>query len=122
VEFYKYRAVVYADNIDTQTEAENRLEYEGGPFSYSFYDVTTHTNKAVLTLQKQADGDVYKAVIYDRPIVLDVTRFCFLTDNESIAAYGTAALNVTGSYFSEHEINDKPQYEDWVIRELAERI
>jgi hypothetical protein len=33
-----------------------------------------------------------------------------------------AALNVTGSYFSEYEIDGKRQYEDWVIRELAERI
>jgi hypothetical protein len=31
-------------------------------------------------------------------------------------------LNVTGSYFSEYEIGNRPQYEDWVIRELAERI
>jgi hypothetical protein len=118
----KERTVVFADNIDTQTEAENRLEYEGGPLSYSVYDVTTHTNMAVLTLQKQADSDVYKAAIYGRPIIFDVNRSCFLTDNESIAAYGTAALNVTGSYFSEHEIDGKPQYEDWVIRELMERL
>jgi hypothetical protein len=39
-----------------------------------------------------------------------------------IAAYGTAALNVTGSYFSEYAINGLPHYEDWVVRELAERI
>jgi hypothetical protein len=122
----KERAVVYADNIDTQTEAENRLEYEGGPFSYSAYDVTTHTDKAILTLQKQTDGDVYKAAIYGRPIVLDVNRSCFLRNEEGITACGTAALNVTGSYFSEHEINGVsgtlPHYEEWVIRELAERI
>jgi hypothetical protein len=117
----KERAVVYADNIDTQTEAENSLEYEGGPFSYSAYDVTTHTDKAILTLHKDADGDVYKAAIYGRPIVLDLNRSCFLTDNEGVAAYGTAALNVTGSYFSDYEIDGKPHYEDWVSRELAER-
>jgi hypothetical protein len=118
----KERSVVYADNIDTQTEAENRFEYEGGPFFYSAYDVTTHTDRAILTLHKDADGDLYKAAIYGRPIVLDLNRSCFLTDSEGTAAYGTAALNVTGSYFSEYEIDGKPQYEDWVIRELAERI
>jgi hypothetical protein len=122
----KERAVVYADNIDTQTEAENRLEYEGGPFSYSAYDVTTHTDKAILTLHKDADGDLYKAAIYGRPIVLDLNRSCFLRNEEGIAAYGTAALNVTGSYFSEYEIDGEngtlPHYEDWVGRELAERI
>jgi hypothetical protein len=118
----KERSVVFADDIDTQEEAENRLEYEGGPFSYSTYDVTTHTDRAILTLHKDADDDLYKAAIHGRPIVLDLNRSCFLTDNEGIAAYGTAALNVTGSYFSEHEINGKPHYEDWVIRELAERI
>jgi hypothetical protein len=118
----KQRIVVYADNIDTQAEAESRLEYEGGPFSYSAYDVTTHTNKAILTLHKEADCDLYRAAIYGRPIVLDVNRSCFLHDSEGIANYGTAALNITGSYFSEHEINGKPQYEDWVSRELAERM
>jgi hypothetical protein len=69
-----------------------------------------------------ADGDLYRAAIYGRPIVLDINRSCFLRDSEGIAAYGTAALNVTGSYFSGYEIDGRPQYEDWVKRELAERI
>ena len=118
----KERAVIYADQIDTKEEAESRLEFDGGPFSYSAYDVTTHTDRAILTLHKDADGDLYKAAIYGRPIVLDVNRSCFMRDDEGIAAYGTAALNVTGPYFSEYEINGKPHYEDWVSRELAERI
>jgi hypothetical protein len=118
----KERAVVYADRIDTKEEAESRLEYEDGPFSYSSYDVTTHTDRAILTLYKEADGDLYKAALYGRPIVLDLNRSCFLRNEEGIAAYGTAALNVTGSYFSEYEINGKPHYEDWVRRELSERI
>jgi hypothetical protein len=120
--FGKERAVVFADEIDTKEEAESRLDFDGGPFSYSSYDVNTHTDKAILTLSKETDGDVYKAAIYGRPIVLDLNRSCFLHDAEGIAAYGTAALNVTGSYFSEYEINGKPHYEDWAIRELAERI
>jgi phage pi2 protein 07 len=118
----KERNVVYADQIDNQEEAEERLDYDGGPFSYSYYDVTTNHDKAILTLHKENDGDIYKAAIYGRPIVLDLNRSCFISDSEGIAAYGTAALNVTGSYFSEYEINGKPQYEDWVIRELAERL
>jgi hypothetical protein len=117
---------VYADQIDTQEEAESRLDYEGGPFSYSVYDVTTHTDRAILIIAKEADGDLYRAAIYGRPIVLDLNRSCFLRDEEGIAAYGTAALNVTGSYFSEYEINGEsgtlPHYEDWVSRELSERI
>jgi hypothetical protein len=118
----KERNVVFADGIDTQEEAENRLEYEGGPFSYSVYDITTHHDRAVLTIAKEADGDLYKAAIYGRPIVLDLNRSCFLRNEEGIAIYGTAALNVTGSYFSDYQINGKPQYEDWVSRELTERI
>jgi hypothetical protein len=118
----KERAVVFADEIDTNEEAENRLEYNGGPFTYSTYDITTNHDKAILKLLKAADGDLYKASIHGRPIVLDLNRSCFMRDIESIAAYGTVALNVTGSYFSEYEIDGKPQYEDWVIRELAERI
>ena len=118
----KERAVIYADDIDTQEEAENRLDYGSGPFSYSAYDITTHTDKAILTLHKENDGDLYKAVIYGRPIVLDLNRSCFKHDSEGIATYGTAALNITGSYFSEYLINGKPHYEDWVGRELADRI
>jgi hypothetical protein len=118
----KERAVVYADRIDTKEEAESRLEYDGGPFSYSVYDVSTHTEKAIVTLRKDADGDLYTASIHGRPIVLDLNRSCFLRDSEGIAAYGTAALNVTGAYFSEDEVNGKPQYEDWIRRELTERI
>jgi hypothetical protein len=54
----KERVVVYADNIDTKEEAESRLEYEGGPLSYSVYDVTTHTDRALLTLHKEGDADL----------------------------------------------------------------
>jgi hypothetical protein len=122
----KERAAVYADLIDTKEEAESRLEYEGGPLSYSAYDIITHHDRAMLTLHKDADGDLRQATIYGRPIVLDLNRSCFLRDADGIAAYGTAALNVTGSYFSEYEINGAngtlPHYEDWVSRELTERI
>jgi hypothetical protein len=118
----KERNVVFADEIDTQEEAESRLEFNGGKFSYSHYDVTTNYDKASLRLQRDTDGDLFRAVIYGRPIVLDLNRSSFVRDPIGIASYGTVALNVTGSYFSEYEIDGKPQYEDWVIRELAERI
>jgi hypothetical protein len=118
----KERNVVYADQIDTKEEAENRLDYDGGGFAYSLYDVFTFHDRAILKLQKENDGDLYNAAIYGRPIVLDLNRSCFLKDSEAVAAYGTVALNVTGSYFSEYEIDGRPQYQDWVVRELAERI
>ena len=116
------RAVVYADNVDTKEEAETRLEYAGGPFSYSAYDMSAGHDRAVVGLQREADGDLYRAAIHGRPIVLDLNRSCFRHDGEGVAAYGTAALNVTGSYFSEYEIDGTPQYEDWVSRELEERL
>jgi len=122
----KERNVVFADEIDTKEEAEIRLDFDGGLFAYSHYDTATKIDRAILTLQKENDGDLYKASIFGRPIVLDINRSCFLRDVDGIAAYGTAALNVTGSYFSEFEINGEsgtlPHYEDWVMRELAERI
>jgi hypothetical protein len=126
----KERNVVFADEIDTQEEAENRLDYDGGHFSYQQFDVTTYPDKAILKLHKENDGDLgghtaanlYKATIHGRPIVLDLNRSCFLKDTEAVANYGTAALNVTGSYFSDYEIDGKPQYEDWVVRELEERL
>jgi hypothetical protein len=58
--------VVYADMIGRKGEAEKRLEYGDGPFSYSDYDVTTYPDKAILTLHKEADGDLYKAAIYNQ--------------------------------------------------------
>jgi len=122
----KERNVIYADEIDSIVEAENRLEYDGGPFSYSHYDTTTNHDKAILTLQKENDGDLYKAAIYGRPIVLDINRSCFIRDLEAVNQYGTVALNVTGSYFSEYPIQRSnvaiAQYEDWVMRELEERL
>jgi len=122
----KERNVIYADEIDTQGEAENRLEYDGGPFSYSNYDVTSNHDKAILTLNKNTDGDLYRASIYGRPIVLDINRSCFIRDIEAVNQYGTVALNVTGSYFSEYPIQrgiiSVAQYEDWVMRELGVRL
>jgi hypothetical protein len=118
----KERAVVYADQIDTKEEAETRLEYEGGPLPYSVYDVSSHADRAILTFHREADGDLYRAAIHGRPIVLDVNRSCFLRDDEGVAAHGTAALNVTGPYFSDYEVDGRPQYEDWASRELAERL
>jgi len=123
----KERNVIFADDIDTQEEAENRLDYDGGAFSYSHYDVTTHYDKAILKLQKDNDGDIYNASIFGKPIVLDLNRSCYMRDIEAVERYGTVALNVTGSYFSDDVVNKKSgisitHYEDWVIRELAERI
>jgi hypothetical protein len=122
----KERNVIYADQIDTQDEAENRLDYDGGGFSYSHYDITSNHDRAILTLQKENDGDLYQAAIYGRPIVLDINRACFMRDVEAVNQYGTVALNVSGSYFSEHEIQREnltlTHYEDWVVRELAERM
>ena len=118
----KERNVVFADQIDTKEEAENRLEYDGGPFLYSAFDINTHHDRALLSLCRENEGDLYKACIYGKPIILDLNRSCFVKDTEGMNTFGTVALNVTGSYFSEYEINGRPQYEDWVMRELAERL
>jgi hypothetical protein len=119
--------VVFADEVDTAEEAGNRIECSGCDFTYSQYDVTTNNDRALLMLQKNNDGDLYQAAIYGRPIVLDLNRSCFIRDENEVAAYGTAALNITGSYFSEYQVSKKSgigiaHYEDWVIRELAERL
>jgi len=49
-----------------------------------------------------------------------------MRDVEAVNQFGTVALNVTGSYFSDYEIvrGNVPlaQYEDWVVRELEERL
>jgi hypothetical protein len=116
------RNVVYADSVDTKEEAESRLEYESGDFSYTAYDATSHHDRASVRLQTEADGDLFTASIHGRPVVLDLNRSCFLRDNAEIQKYGTSALNVTGSYFSEDKVNGKPMYEDWTGRELEQRL
>jgi hypothetical protein len=116
------RAVLFADQVDTKEEAEGRLQFSGGPFSYSIYDVNSHHDKALITLHGETNGELFRAVIYGRPIVADLNRSCYRQDTEALEQFGTAALNVTGSYFSEDLSGGRPQYEDWVIRELAERL
>ena len=117
----KERNVIYADEIDSQFEAEDRLDYDGGPFFYYQYDVATHHDKAILQLHKEHDGDLYHAALHGRPIVLDLNRSFFARDDGEINRHGTVALNVTGAYFSDYEVWGRPQYEDWAVRELAER-
>jgi len=120
------KKVIFADEIDTKEEAENRLDYDGGPFSYSHYDVSSHHNKAILEIQKEDDGDLYLAAIHGRPIVLDINRSCFMRDADEVTANGTVALNVSGVYFSDCIIGGQfgtlRHYEDWVVRELGERL
>ena len=115
------RNVIYADEVDTKEEAENRLDYDGGAFSYFQYDVATHKEKAILKIHKENDGDLYHAAIHGRPIILDLNRSFFARDDGEINRCGTVALNVTGSYFSDYEVDGRRQYEDWAVRELAER-
>ncbi|MDR1862884.1 MAG: hypothetical protein LBQ67_03080 [Treponema sp.] len=120
----KNRYVVYADHLDIKEEAESRLAFSGGPFSYAAYDVTSHPDRAIVQLScgDNGEGDLYHAAIYGRPIVLDINRSCFKRDDEAVAKYGTTALNVSGSYFSEDDFNGRPMYEDWVGRELTEML
>jgi len=127
----KERKVVFADEIDSKEEAENRLEYDTNEelrmknekcLLYSLYDTTSYFDMAVLTLKKEADVDLYRASIYGRPIVQDLNRSCFVRDDEQISKYGTSALNVTGYYFSDYKIDSIPHYEDWAKRELKKRV
>jgi len=122
----KKKNVVFADEIDTKEEAENRLLYEGGEFFYSHYDTTSKPDRAILTLRKELDSNLYKAAIFGRPIVIDQDRSCIIQDIEAVENDGIAALNVSGSYFSEDEIQRGnirvAQYEDWAMRELEERL
>ncbi|GHV63921.1 hypothetical protein AGMMS49587_15240 [Spirochaetia bacterium] len=118
----KIRPVVYASEIDTQEEAESRIVSEGSDFAYAKFDTTSHHDKALVQLAREGDGDLSAASIYGKPIVLDLNTSCFKRNEGEIASYGTAALNVTGSYFSSDEVDGVPQYEDWTNRELADRM
>jgi len=125
-EYGRKRWAVFADEIDTKEEAKNRLEYDGGKFTYSHYDVTSHVDKATVTLSKEEDGNLYNASIHGRPIVLDLNRSSFVRDREEVKRFGTVALNVSGQYFSDYEVDSfcgrRRQYEDWTERELSQRV
>jgi hypothetical protein len=118
----KVRPVIYADDVDTQEDAQARINTQGGIIEYSKYDVTTHHDKALVTLNSDGDVDLLNASIHGRPIVLDLNRSHYESDTVNIQQYGTAALNVSGAYFSESVAGVYPQYVDWVKRELAERL
>jgi hypothetical protein len=118
----KERNVIFADSIDTKEEAEARLSAQGGQFDYGQYDITTHHDKAIVKLESDGDSDLLNASIHGKPIVLDINRSCFEHDQNAVMQYGTCALNVSGSYFSDDHVNGKHQYEDWVARELSERL
>ena len=115
------RAVVYADQIDSKEEAESRLVFEGGDFSYSHYDTGTNQDRASLSLKREDEGNLFKAAIYGRPIVMDLNRSCFMRDVEAVERYGTVALNVTGSYFSEDVIYEKSGIVQMRSEQLAMR-
>ena len=116
------RDVIYADEIDTESEATARLAYTGGPLRYTAFDTTTYRDQAILRLETDADAELSSASIHGRPIVYDLNCSCYLRDDAGIARYGTRALNVTGGYFSSDSVNGKAQYEDWAEKELAEQI
>jgi hypothetical protein len=118
----KERNVIYADNIDTKEEAEARLSSQSEQFNYGQYDITTNHDKALVNLECEGNDDLFSASIHGRPIVLDINRSCYGHDDNGIALYGTCSMNVTGTYFSDSEIDGKPQYEDWVARELSDRL
>ena len=57
--------------------------------------------------------------IWGRPIAVEPNFACFLRDEESIALYGTRALNVTGGYFSDSLYDGVPHYRRWTEATLA---
>jgi hypothetical protein len=118
----KARPVVYADMIDCKEEAEARISAQGGVIKYSRYDTASHKEKALLTLNADGESDLFSASIHGRPIVLDLNTTHYETDGAAAALFGTAALNVTGGYFSSDLINGEPHYADWVKRELSARL
>jgi hypothetical protein len=86
-----------------------------------------------VSLEKHEIGqyDVYSKAHYpvtpqsetdDSLIASDMNRSCLVRDSESVSTRGNSVLNVTGSYFSDYQIDGRPHFEDWAIRELAERL
>jgi hypothetical protein len=116
----KERYVIYADSIDTKEEAEARLASQGGGFYYGQYDITSNHDRAIVQIKYDGDSDLINASIHGKPIVLDMNRMCSETgaaENQEVRA-----INFTGSYFSDDDTGGRPQYADWVSRELTERL
>jgi len=114
--------VLFADEVDSPEQAEARLQFSGGPFGYLQFDTAEHLDKALIMLNAENDGDLFNATIHGRPIVMNLNRSCFRSDTSEIKKRGLRVKNTTGAYYSECEFAGIPHYEDWVKKELAERV
>jgi len=103
-------------NLPVSLENQQIWQYDDTLGYFIFIDEKEHDVIFVDELETQDDK------LFGRPIILDLNRSCFVRDDEQIANYGTVALNVTGSYFSDFDVDGVTHYEDWARRELAERI
>jgi len=103
-------------NLPVSLENQQIWQYDDTLGYFIFIDDKEHD--VIFVDELETIGDF----IFGRPIILDLNRSCFVRDDKEISISGTVALNVTGSYFSEFDIDGVTHYEDWARRELAERI
>jgi len=103
-------------NLPIALDYQEIWQYDDSLDYYILIDEKIHDVIFIDDLEIQNDR------FFGKPIIYELNRSCFVRDDEQIKQFGTSALNVTGSYFSDYEINGVKHYEDWVKRELAERI
>ena len=103
-------------NLPVALEKQEIWQYEDSLDYYILIDEKIYDVIFVDELEIQDDQ------FFGKPIIYDLNRSCFIRDDNEISKYGTVALNVTGSYFSEYDIDGIYHYEDWARRELAERL
>jgi len=107
------RTVVYADELDTLADLEARMVIDGPALEIASYNPDRYPDRAVIRLSCSADTMLEELSIWGRPIAVEPNFACFKRNEESIALYGTRALDVTGGYFSDTLYDGVPHYQHW---------
>jgi len=107
------RAVVYADELDTLAEVEARVVTDGPYLAVALYNPDRYPDRAVVRLSCTEDTVLEELSIWGRPIAVEPNFACFRRNEESIALYGTRALDATGGYFSDTLYDGVPHYQHW---------
>lgn len=106
----KILPVVYADEIDTKEEFEQRIVTRNGArLNVERYDTTTSKDRAYLKVTATTGGALLKSMsIFGRAITAEKNQAIYIRDDKEIERNGLAVKNVTSKFLSETEVDGKP--------------
>jgi hypothetical protein len=129
-ENYKSLPVLWADQIQSQEEVLEGLQFEadgGGTDGLTLSSYTTESQRAYLNLSCSQAGRLINLSILGQPIVMRAGTACFRSDEAEIALRGLRILSGRSRFFSDALVTgadgeDRPHWEDWVLRALSQGI